>query len=55
MKIQTEAIHFYADEQLLNSVKQKVSKLKDFFYRISEARVILKLDKTQKKKTSIRS
>ncbi len=53
MKIQTEAVHFSADEQLLNSVQQKVSKLKDFFNRISEARVILKLDKTKKKKTSI--
>jgi putative sigma-54 modulation protein len=44
MKIQTEALHFSADAQLLSSVERKVSKLENFFNRIIEARVILKLD-----------
>ena len=53
MKIQTKTIHFSADEQLLAAVQHKVSKLKYFFNLISEARVILKLDKTKEKKSRI--
>lgn len=50
MKIQTEIRHFAADAQLLSTVEQKISKLQLFFNRISEARILLKLDETDTKK-----
>jgi putative sigma-54 modulation protein len=53
MKIQTEIHHFAADAQLLSTVEQKLSKLQLFFNRISEARVLLKLDDTDTKKQRI--
>ena len=42
MRIQTEVHDFEADVKLLQAVEQKVSKLENFFNRISEVRVILK-------------
>ncbi len=42
MRIQTEVHNFEADVQLLQAVEQKVSKLENFFHRISEIQVILK-------------
>lgn len=53
MKIQTEICHFSADAQLLSTIEQKMSKLQLFFNRISEARVLLKLDDTDTKKQRI--
>jgi putative sigma-54 modulation protein len=53
MKIQTEVIHFAADAQWLSSVEKKVSKLGNFFNRINEARVILKLDNLGLKKERV--
>ena len=44
MRVQTEAIHFSADVRLLDSIEKKMSKLENFFDRIIEARVILKLE-----------
>lgn len=53
MKIQTKALHFSADAQLINSVEQKFLKLKAFFTRVNEVLVVLKLENTHKKKTSV--
>ncbi len=44
MKVQTEAIHFSADNRLLSVIENKLVKLETFFDRIIEARVILKLE-----------
>ncbi|MBL7818721.1 MAG: ribosome-associated translation inhibitor RaiA [Saprospiraceae bacterium] len=49
MKIQTEAVHFSADSQLLTFVEQKISKLEQFFNRISQAQVVLKMSRLGKK------
>jgi putative sigma-54 modulation protein len=46
MKIQTEALCLSVDAKLVSSIEQKVSKLDQFFSRISEVRVILKFDNT---------
>lgn len=42
MRIQTEVHDFEADVRLLQAVEQKISKLDNFFHRISEVKVILK-------------
>ncbi len=42
MRIQTEVHDFEADVQLLQAVEQRISKLGNFFHRISDVRVILK-------------
>ena len=44
MRVQTEAVHFSADVKLLSAIEKKFSKLENFFDRIIEARVILKLE-----------
>ena len=44
MRVQTEAIHFSADVKLLSAIEAKLAKLENFFDRIIEARVILKLE-----------
>ncbi len=53
MKIQTEALYFPADVQFLLSIEQKVSKLKEFFNRILEAYITLKLDNVGLKKKRV--
>ena len=53
MKIQTEIFNSSTDTTLLSTVEQKVSKLKNFFNRISEARVILKTEETGLSKVRI--
>jgi putative sigma-54 modulation protein len=44
MKIQTNAVHFTADQKLLTYVDQKAGKLDHFFDRIIDASVFLKLE-----------
>lgn len=44
MRVQTEAIHFSADIKLLSAIEKKMLKLENFFDRIIEARIILKLE-----------
>lgn len=44
MRVQTEAIHFSADIRLLEAIEAKLAKLENFFDRIIEAKVILKLE-----------
>jgi len=53
MKIQTQAIHFSADQKLLKFIEKKVSKLEQFFDKIISAEVILKLENTGKVKDKI--
>ena len=53
MKIQTEIFNSATDTALLSTVEQKVSKLKNFFNRISEARIILKTEETGLQKVRI--
>src|SRR4026208_666395 len=44
MKIITTAIHFDADQKLLDYIQRKTSKLDQFFDRIIDAHVYLKLE-----------
>ena len=44
MKIQTTAVHFDADQKLIDYVTQKTGKLMQFFDRIIDASVFLKLE-----------
>lgn len=44
MRVQTDAIHFKADQKLLFFINEKMEKLSRFFDRIMEANVILKLE-----------
>ncbi|MDZ7879695.1 MAG: ribosome-associated translation inhibitor RaiA [Saprospiraceae bacterium] len=44
MRVQTEAIHFSADVKLLSTIENKLQKLDNFFDKIIEAKVILKLE-----------
>jgi putative sigma-54 modulation protein len=44
MKIQTTAVHFDADQKLIEYVTQKTGKLVHFFDRIIDASVFLKLE-----------
>jgi putative sigma-54 modulation protein len=49
MTIQTEAVHFRADQRLIDLIESKLSKLDHFFDRIISADVILKLQNTSSK------
>ena len=44
MKIQTVAVHFDADQKLIDYIDQKTAKLGHFFDRIIDASVFLKLE-----------
>jgi len=44
MRVQTEAPQFKADSKLLAFIEQKLSKLDQFFDRIIETNVVLKLE-----------
>jgi putative sigma-54 modulation protein len=46
MKINTTSIHFDADQRLLDYIQKKVSKLDQFFDRIIDAHIFLKLENT---------
>jgi len=45
MKINVQSIHFDADSKLLDFIQRKYDKLDDYFDRITNGDVILKLDK----------
>jgi len=53
MKVHTQAVHFSADSKLLQFIERKLKKLEQFFDRIIEASVILKLENTGKIKDKI--
>ena len=44
MKISTTAIHFDADQKLIDYIQKKASKLDQFFDRIIDAQIYLKLE-----------
>lgn len=44
MKIHLTAIHFNADQKLIDYIEKKASKLNQFFDRITDAQVLLKLE-----------
>ena len=44
MKIITQSVHFDADQKLLQYIEQKISNLENYFQRIIQADVILKLE-----------
>jgi len=45
MKIQTQSVHFKADDQLLKLIDERLQKLELYFDRIIRATVTLKLEK----------
>lgn len=46
MKVQTQAIHFKADQKLIYFIERKLRKLEVFFDRIIDVDVILRLENT---------
>jgi putative sigma-54 modulation protein len=46
MQVQTKALHFSADRNLLEIIEKKIRKLERFFERITVANVTLKLEST---------
>lgn len=48
MKIQVNAVHFTADNSLIDFVTKKLNKIETFYDRIISAEVYLKLDKGEK-------
>ncbi len=46
MRVQTQSVHFVADTKLLQFIEKKVNKLENFYDRIIDANVILRLEKT---------
>ncbi|MDQ3016719.1 MAG: ribosome-associated translation inhibitor RaiA [Bacteroidota bacterium] len=53
MKINTTSIHFDADDKLLAFIEKKTSKLDQFFDRIIDAHVYLKLENSGQVKDKI--
>ncbi len=53
MEVQVHAIHFTADQKLIDFIQEKVSKLELFFDNIIACEVYLKLDKSQEKENKI--
>lgn len=46
MKVYTQSVHFSADRKLIDFIEKKLAKLEQFFDRIVEATVVLKLENT---------
>ncbi|MEX1000984.1 MAG: ribosome-associated translation inhibitor RaiA [Crocinitomicaceae bacterium] len=53
MDLNVHAVHFNADEKLVNFVNGKVSKLENFFDNIIAGEVYLKVDKAKKKENKV--
>ncbi len=53
MRVQTQALHFSADQKLIQFIESKLGKLEQFFDRIISADVILKLENTGQIKDKI--
>ena len=50
MKLQMRAVHFTADQKLLDFIQKKTNKLDTFFDRILDGEVFLRLDKGEHSK-----
>ena len=48
MRVQTQSVHFKADEKLLILIEERLQKLEQFFDRIINASVTLRLEKNGK-------
>lgn len=53
MRIHTEAVQFKADQKLITFVEKKITKMAQFYDRIIEANVILKLENSGQVKDKI--
>ena len=53
MRVHTESVQFKADQKLLSFIEKKLGKMEQFFDRIIEAKVVLKLENTGKVKDKI--
>lgn len=53
MKVHTEAIQFKADQKLIDFIEKRLAKMEQYFDRIIEARVILKLENSGQIKDKI--
>lgn len=53
MKVLTEAVQFKADRKLIDFIEKKLSKMENYFDRIIEARVTLKLENSGQVKDKI--
>ena len=53
MNIRTESIHFTADQKLLSFIENKLTKLSQFYDRIIDVHVILKLENSGQVKDKI--
>ena len=53
MKVYTEAVQFKADQKLIEFIERKLAKMEQYFDRIIEARVILKLENSGQIKDKI--
>lgn len=53
MELQTTAVHFKADQKLLDYIRERLEKLENIFDRIIDARVYLKLENSGQVKDKI--
>ncbi|HMQ47254.1 MAG TPA: ribosome-associated translation inhibitor RaiA [Saprospiraceae bacterium] len=53
MRIHTEAVQFKADQKLITFIEKKMTKMTQFYDRIIEANVILKLENSGQVKDKI--
>lgn len=53
MKLQMHAIHFNADQKLLDFIQSKLNKLETFFDRIIDGEVYLRLEQDDTKENKI--
>ncbi len=53
MKIRIQSVHFNADQKLLDFIQRKVDKLDQFFDRIIDGEVILRLEKSSDDKNKV--
>ena len=53
MKVNMQAVHFTADQKLVDFIEKKLSKLDQFYDRITSADVYLKLENTGQVKDKI--
>ncbi|AIZ64799.1 ribosomal subunit interface protein [Hymenobacter sp. DG25B] len=44
MKVQTQSVHFNADQKLLDFIQKRLDKLETFYDRVTEGEVILRLN-----------
>jgi putative sigma-54 modulation protein len=53
MKVHTEAVQFKADQKLIDFIEKRLAKMEQYFDRIIEARVILKLENSGRIKDKV--